>query len=160
MGCRLLGITDLPTQNTTIPFSPMCFIVNLTKTKFLNVLSCLLYFSRGPETVGVRHLSNLIAQTPPAVPTETQALPKCDHPSAFRHKGLFGVFLLEEYFLQQTFQPNNSTCQIATGKSQPSCKKHHKPQNSSVMTNTSNITRLRTEIVGQRFVIEGRSLQH
>lgn len=44
-------------------------------------------------------------------------------PSAFRHKGLFGTFSLEEHFLQQTFLPNNSTCQTAAGKSQPKCKK-------------------------------------
>lgn len=69
-------------------------------------------------------MSNLIAQTPLTAHTETGTyFQKVTVPSAFRQKGLFGVFFLEEHFLQQTFLPNNSTCHTAAGKSQPTCEK-------------------------------------
>lgn len=107
----------------------------------------------------MRHLSSLKAQTPPTVHIERQILPKGDCPFCLQTEGFLWGFFLEEHFLQQTLQPNNSIRQIATGKSQPSSKKSAQASEDQRNDKYLKYHKATGEIVGQRFVIEGRCLQ-
>lgn len=149
MGCRLLSIAALPSQNTTVPSSPVCFIWTIENSTLDQISKGPFMprvFTGRPDTARVRNLSTLIAQTPP-VHTERQERPKGDCLFCLQTEG----FVWVDFFWKSTSYSKHFT-QTTPHVRQLQANPSHEPQHTSAMTNTSNIM---TEMAGQRFVMKG-----